>query len=193
MMIRFTLLLSLLFVTSSSFAALDLAGAFEALKTKAVNWDPDGAVCEQLTRVKARDQYPENAYDIIGDVEYDIGALTVGELDLLVIEKNSGKVILVEEVKCWKSFQGGIDKARSQKLRFEWHLSKYPQQIRFTSDEMKISAANFSSSFPFIFVSQAGGAKWGFDQELDLNLSDIKKLRMMLLKCQDSHQCPKAP
>ena len=191
MMIRFTLILSLCLLSAHAFAG-DVQAAFEALKNTKVNYSPDGAVCEQLARLKVRETYPENAYDITGDIEYDLGALTIGELDVVVIEKSSQKVVLVEEVKCWKSFDGAKDKAVGQKTRFMWNLTKFPEKIRFTSyDGTKLTAANFSSSFPFIFVSQAGGVRHGFDQELDFTLQETEHLRMQLLKCQDLGPCPK--
>ncbi|WP_142695894.1 hypothetical protein [Bdellovibrio sp. NC01] len=191
MILRFTLFLTLVFVTHQSFAG-DIQAAFQSLQNVGENWEPDGAVCEQLARLKIRAAYPENQYTITGDIEYDTGALTIGELDVIVIEKSSNRVILVQEVKCWKNFAGGLEKAQSQKLRFLWHLGKTPQAMRFTSyDGTKLTAANFASSFPFVFVSQAGGVAKGFDEELDLNLSEIKQLRMQLLKCQDQGHCKK--
>ncbi|MDG0817458.1 hypothetical protein [Bdellovibrio svalbardensis] len=191
MILRFTLILSLVFVSASSFAG-DLQAAFAALQNSKVNYEPDGAVCEQLAILKARVTYPESAYDITGGIEYDIGGETLGELDLVILEKQTRKVVLVEEVKCWKNYGSGLDKAKVQRDRFMWNLTKFTSKIRFTSyTDEQFTAENFQNAFPFIFVSHAGGVKHGFDQELDFNMSEVRELRTQLLKCQAFGPCPK--
>lgn len=191
MILRLTLILSLVFVSTSSFAG-DMQAAFAALQDSRVNYEPDGAICEQLAVLKARTSYAREDYDIINGIEYDIGAQTLGELDLVVLEKQSRKVVLIEEVKCWKSFGGGLDKAKAQKDRFLWNLNKFDYKIHFSPNGNEpITYKNFQNVFPFITVSQAGGVKYGFDQELDFSLSEAKKLRSMLLKCQEYGPCPK--
>ncbi len=191
MILRFTLILSLVFVSASAFAG-DLEAAFTALQDSKVNYEPDGAICEQLAILKARAAYPESTYDIMNGIEYDTGGETVGELDLVILEKQTHKVVLLQEVKCWKSFQGGLDKARAQKQRFIWNLTKFTSKIKFTSyNQGPLRAEDFPNEFPFVFVSQAGGLKYGFDQELDFTLSEVKQLRSKLLKCQEYGPCAK--
>jgi len=192
MILRLTLILSLVFVSASSFAG-DMQAAFAALQNSKVNYEPDGAICEQLAILKTRLAYPESAYDIANGIEYDIGGNTLGELDVVVLEKQTQQVVLVKEVKCWKSFQGGLDKAKSQKLRLLWNLSKFPSKIKFTTySDLRLTPESFPNNFPFTFVSQAGGAKYGFDEELDFTLNEVKQLRSQLLKCQEYGPCPKA-
>lgn len=191
MIIRFIISLSLFFVSTASLAA-DLQAAFEALKNTKVNYNPDGAICEQLSILKVRQDYPETSYEITGGIEYDTGGATLGELDVVVLDKLSRKVVLIQEVKCWRDYDNGLVKAKSQRDRFMWNLTKHPDQIHFVSyNGESFSTANFSNSFPFVFISHLGGVRHGFDAELEFNLSDLKKLRMMLLKCQDSGACPK--
>lgn len=188
--------LYLIGVVSLLFSQLAFAGdvnaAFEILRTKAVNFDPDGAVCEELERVRLEQIYPANQYFITGDIEYSTGGLTIGELDTLVIDRATNKVILMGEVKCWKSFDGALLKAKSQLQRFFWNLEKNPSSLVFTSyDGIQYTAAQFDVTTPFYVVGPQGAVAKGFTYELDLTLKETHQLRMMLLKCQQNNECPK--
>lgn len=184
----FLIIASVLF-SISSFAA-DIEPYFEALKQTGVNYEPDGAICEQVAKLRYRDEYPDAQFLITTGVEYSTGDRTLGELDIVVIDRATQKVILVSEVKCWKNFQQALDKAKSQRLRFQWNLEKHPQQMRFDSYEgLTFSVSQFDGSTQYRSLSQAGGINKGFDAELELTLSELKQLRMKLLKCQAWGEC----
>lgn len=184
----FLIIASVLF-SISSFAA-DIEPYFEALKQTGVNYEPDGAICEQVAKLRYRDEYPDAQFLITTGVEYSTGDRTLGELDIVVIDRATQKVILVSEVKCWKNFQQALDKAKSQRLRFQWNLEKHPQQMRFDSYEgLTFSISQFDGSTQYRSLSQAGGIDKGFDVELELTLSELKQLRMKLLKCQAWGEC----
>lgn len=184
----FLIIASVLF-SISSFAA-DIEPYFEALKQTGVNYEPDGAICEQVAKLRYRDEYPDAQFLITTGVEYSTGDRTLGELDIVVIDRATQKVILVSEVKCWKNFQQALDKAKSQRLRFQWNLEKHPQQMRFDSYEgLTFSISQFDGSTQYRSLSQAGGINKGFDVELELTLSELKQLRMKLLKCQAWGEC----
>jgi hypothetical protein len=191
-MLKNLVLISFLSFSASLAFAGDLQGAFEALKNTGVNYDPDGAVCEQLEHIRLEKQYPSDKYVITGDVEYSTGGLTIGELDIIILDRQTNKVVLLEEVKCWKDLDNALLKAKSQKMRFEWNLEKSPRSLIFTAnDGRSYSAEQFMGNIPFAFVAQQGGVAKGFDYEFDLNLREIHQLRMMLLKCQQNGECTK--
>lgn len=170
----------------------DIAAAFETLKNTAVNYEPDGAVCEELERVRLSAVYPEDKFIITGDVEYSTGGLTVGELDTIVIDRATNKVVLLGEVKCWKNPDGALLKAKSQMNRFFWNLEKNPTALQFTSyDGLNYSASQFALNIPFYTVGPQGTVARGFTYEFDLTLKETQKLRMMLLKCQQNGECPR--
>ncbi|KYG60385.1 hypothetical protein AZI85_13005 [Bdellovibrio bacteriovorus] len=184
----FLIIASVLF-SISSFAA-DIEPYFESLKQTGVNYEPDGAICEQVAKLRYRGEYPDAQFLITTGVEYSTGDRTLGELDIVVIDRGTQKVILVSEVKCWKNFQQALDKAKSQRLRFQWNLEKHPQQMRFDSYEgLPFSVSQFDGSTQYRSLSQAGGVNKGFDAELELTLSELKQLRMKLLKCQAWGEC----
>lgn len=184
----FLLLVTLLF-SSFTFAG-DIEPYFQALKDSAANYEPDGAVCEQVARLVLKEEFAPDLYEIGLGVEYDIGRDTLGELDVLVKEKSSQKIIMVAEVKCWKNHWQALDKAKVQRDRFMWNLSKYPEKMNFNSFEgWTVHVSDFAQPLLFRSISSGGGVKRGFDQEIDLGLSDLKALRMKLLKCQQNREC----
>ncbi len=186
---RAYLLLSVLLFSSFTFAG-DIESFFEALKDSAVNYEPDGAVCEQVARLVLKEEFNPDIYDMGIGAEYDIGRDTLGELDVMVKERSSQKIIMVAEVKCWKDHFKALDKAKVQRDRFLWNLSKYPEKMNFNSYEgWTIRSSDFAQPLLFRSISSGGGVKRGFDQELDLGLSDLKALRMKLLKCQQNREC----
>lgn len=170
--------------------AADLESIFESLKQSAVNYEPDGAVCEQVARLHFQKQFPAETFVISGGVEYDIGGDTLGELDVIVLQKNSHKVILVAEVKCWKNLKQALEKVKDQRQRFVWNLQKHPGQMKFTTyDGLNLQVNQFVGVKNFQSVAQQGGQSRGFDLELDLTLDELRELRMRLLKCQAWGDC----
>ncbi|WP_413587277.1 hypothetical protein [Bdellovibrio sp. HCB274] len=189
-----TFVLSTLFTfIFSSFAfAGDLNAAFDSLKNSGANFEPDGAVCEELEKVRLGQIYPADKYLISGDIEYSTGKETIGELDTVVIDRSNGKVILLGEVKCWKNMEDGLMKAKSQMMRFLWTLGKHPESLVFQSyDGIKYTAAQFSTNTPIYTVGALGSVAKGADYEFDLTLKETQHLRMMLLKCQQNGECPR--
>lgn len=186
---HFLLFFASVLFSISAFAA-DTEAYFEALKQSGINYEPDGAICEQVAKLHYREEYPAGPFLITTGVEYSTGVLTLGELDIVVIDRATQKVVLVSEVKCWRNLQQALDKAKSQRLRFQWNLEKHSQQMQFDSYEgLPFNVAQFDSSTQYRSLSQAGGVKKGFDAELELTLSELKQLRMRLLKCQAWGEC----
>ncbi|MFM6928367.1 MAG: hypothetical protein ACKOX6_07875 [Bdellovibrio sp.] len=188
--VLFSFIVSFLF--SSFVWAGDIQAAFDSIKDSGANLEPDGAVCEQLEKVRLKALYPEDKYIVTGGLEYSLGGDTVGELDSVVLDRNTNKVVLLEEVKCWKDFSNALVKATGQRDRFLWNLAKSPRSVIFKSyDGRTYSVDQFQGDIPFKFISQAGGVSKGFDVELELNLRELGQLRMMVLKCQQNRQCAK--
>jgi hypothetical protein len=85
-----------------------------------------------------------------------------------------------------------MDKAKMQRDRFLWNLSQFPAKIAFRSDDPEFSfvESNFRGLNQYIFVSQMGGVKKGFDIEIPYNLGEMRELQEFLVRCQKSGQCP---
>lgn len=185
-------LLVLIFVSvfSLSTFAADIEPYFQALKNSAVNYEPDGAICEQVAILQYSQSYPVSDFILAGGIEYSTGELTLGELDVVIIDRHTNKVVLVSEVKCWKNLEQAMDKVKSQRNRFTWNLAKFPRKMRFdTYSNLKLAADQFDQNTQYRSLSQLGGLRHGFDAELELDLSEVKQLRMKLLKCQQFGEC----
>ncbi|ASD64063.1 hypothetical protein [Bdellovibrio bacteriovorus] len=175
--------------SSVSFAGGDIEPYFEALKNSGANFEPDGTVCEEIARLEVTKEFGD-AYEVTTGVEYSLGKDTIGELDVVVFERATHKVVLVAEVKCWKNLQQAMDKLKAQRDRFTWNLTKHAAHIQFQPDEgLSFRVEDFQGPFKFRAISQCGGLKKGFDQEIQLTLTEVQQLRSKLLKCQAWGEC----
>lgn len=80
-----------------------------------------GEACEQLAEMKVRKEFPASRYNIFRNIIYS-QERTLGELDLVVTEKESDIVVLVAEVKCRKKVSRAASLAKKQLKRFEEHI-----------------------------------------------------------------------
>lgn len=165
---------------------------FEALKNTGVNYKPDGTVCEQVVLLQMQQTYPVDQYVITAGVEYEIGDGTLGELDLVIQNKATHQVELVGEVKCWHDFSAAMDKAKVQRDRFMWNLTQFSDKITFVAHDksLQFTEANFHGLNKFIFISNIGGVRKGFDLEIPYNLPEMRELQESLVHCQNKGLCP---
>ena len=185
---RLSAILVLLAIALPVFAT-DIQFEFDALKGRAVDYRPVGQICEQVARLELAETYLPGDYDISVGVEYAVGGRTIGELDVVVVEKASGSVALVGEVKCWKNVNNGLVKARNQRERFLRTLSAEPNKIVFTSKEgQQFRSVQFQGA-DFIAIAQKGSKTQGFDAELNHTLDELMALRERLMLCQSQRTC----
>lgn len=179
-----------LFFSINAIAA-DILPMFEALKNRPVDYEPMGQICEQVAREQLLENYPKSQYHITIGIEYSVSRMTIGELDVVVIDSKTQDVILVAEVKCWRNMDGGLKKAKEQRARFIRTLQKQGSSVRYYAHE----GGNFRSEqfkkTKFIAIAQNGSEEHGFDVGLDFTLRELMELRDMLLRCQASKQCPR--
>jgi hypothetical protein len=179
------------FLFSATALARDVQPVFEALKNLPVDYEPAGQICEQVTRLQLAQQYKSDKYDITIGIEYAVNHRTIGELDVVVVDKATHNVVISAEVKCWKSLSGALNKARDQRTRVQRTLQKSGNQIVFTAHEGGHFTADNFRNVKWMSVAQLGSKAAGFDAELAFTLSELMDLRMMLIRCQDQGQCPK--
>lgn len=184
-------LLALFVFSASPVMAADLQSVFEALKNKAVDYETSGQICEEVARLEFAKKYDPSLYLITGGVEYKIQKQVVGELDLVIVDRQSQEVVLIGEVKCWKAPKDAITKAHEQRARFLSTLKKNSSQIVFDSDEGLAFQANQFQHPQFISIAQAGTSVQGFDYELSYTLQELMQIRNLMLRCQSQGLCPK--
>lgn len=166
-----------------------IAEYFKELAREDINFEPDGAVCERVAAREVDSLYPSANYTVVNGIQYDDKKSTIGELDLVIFDKATGMVEAIAEVKCWKSFQGALKKAKAQRMRFQTFLSR---DISLKDGDNKIySKKVFEHVKNFFTIAQSGGLNHGFDFELSLDLKELLELRKELLDCKAMGQCPK--
>lgn len=188
-MVKFVLSLSLLLAASSAFA--DLETSFDKIRNQARHYRDPGAVCEEVARATFAEQYPAPQYEVIVGVAYNLKGRTVGELDMVLMDRNTQKVAMVGEVKCYSNLKNGLTKAKQQRKRFLTHLgSGAPLEFVNTSTGEKYAYEQFQYVSQFISVSQKGGKAVGFDYELEHSLDEMSQLRDQVIHCQRQKLCP---
>lgn len=162
---------------------------FEVLSFDDVDFEPTGTVCERVAVREIEPMYPEQSFKIINGIQYDDKKATIGELDLVVINRQTNKVEAVAEVKCWRSFEGARKKAKEQRMRFQTYLNR--NIVLTDKDNNRYSKDQFSNIQKFFAISQQGGLNQGFDFELSLDFKELMELRKRLLDCNAQSNCPK--
>lgn len=162
---------------------------FEILSKDKVDFEPQGMVCERVAVREVESIYPAANYNIINSIRYDDKKTTIGELDVVIIDKNTDKVEAVAEVKCWKSFNGALKKAKEQRMRFLTYLNR--SIIIEDKDGKRYSKDQFKNIQKYFSISQAGGVNQGFDFELSLTFKELMELRGRLLDCKAQGRCPR--
>jgi hypothetical protein len=186
-----SVLLSVL--VSLNAVAGDIQVAFEALKNSAADYEPTGQVCEQVARLQFAEKYNSDQYEITGGISYNVQKRTIGELDLVIVDRQTHAVVLVGEVKCWKNLKDALDKAHDQRVRFVNALRKSGDQIVFDSEDKEVFHAEQFKDAKFISIAQQGATESGFDVDLGYTLRELMQLRGLLLNCQSQNRCPRPP
>jgi hypothetical protein len=184
--IRAQVLSVVLVLLSLSANAAPLKDLFEQLRDSGLNYEVVGTVCEQVSRLELQKVYPQSDYEIVNGIEYGDVNRTIGELDVVVFKKSTKKAILVGEVKCWKNLQSAITKARDQRLRFQKSLSKDISLHDYQSDYDK---SQFSNVQKYVAIAPKGAKAAGFEMDMENSLSELMKLREMLMSCQHQGEC----
>lgn len=183
---------SLFVVLSSVVALAGLGDDFAKLKNSAPDADYEvvGTVCEQVAKLRFEEEFPAGRYTVTTGVEYGDGNRTIGELDVVVLENLTSRVVRVTEVKCWKDFKGALRKAHEQRNRFIKTL-RSGKQIRFKSlsSNLVFKKENFANVKEYMAVAQRGSKNAGFDRELSYELKELMQLRMMMIQCQHQGIC----
>ena len=82
-----------------------------------------GKKCEWLAQKKIAKRYPKKKFKLFKNVTYRSYS-NVGELDIVVINKKTSKVIYIAEVKCWKNLVKASKAADKQLNRFKDVIKK---------------------------------------------------------------------
>jgi hypothetical protein len=189
---KFALTFSLVLVTTS-LSAITPEQLYNRMQYVDRDFTVFGTVCEEAARIMLEDEYPPSQYAIDTGISYSNTQRTIGELDVVVFDKQTQEAELVGEVKCWSNPRKALNKAQSQLNRFGTTMAS-DEEVIF-KDAQRRKLPNGSNQFDEVkrevTIGQKGVANYGFDYELDLTLEQFSKLREKVLACQRAGQCPK--
>lgn len=180
---------SLMFQSHSAFAAWE--DDFEKLKNVERSFEDAGAICEEIAAIDLREEFPEPQFEVIVGIAYGDLKRTIGELDVVVLDRSQNRVVQVAEVKCWKDFKAGLEKAKDQRSRFLRTLSS-GHEIYFeilSPTKSQVDKKNFEGLKTFISVGPAGAKSAGYEQELEYTLRELHQMRTQMNRCQAWGEC----
>lgn len=158
------------------------------LRNEPVNYQVEGAICEQVARLELEAEYPKAQFKVHVNMSYGLGNQVLGELDVIVSEKFSDDVILVGEVKCWTEPGRAQAKGSAQRTRFMEHIARTAGLwVREGTRYLKMS--RFSRLQDFVLIGPRGARRYGFERELRLDLDDLMDLRRTMMDCQKAGEC----
>lgn len=185
-------LIAFALLASSPAFALSQSQAFSLLRDSGESMEVVGNICEHVARLELMNQYPESRYFITNGIAYGRKNSTEGELDVVVFEKPSMKVVLVGEVKCWNNFNSARNKANKQRSRFLSVMQTgEPVRLWSTKNHQPFNQNQFAGVNKFISISSEGATNAGFDMALEMDLAELMQLRQQIMGCQDSGSCRK--
>jgi len=179
-----------LFYGACAFAGL--AEDFEKIKNNGRDLEPTGAICEEIAQLRFSELYPAPDYEVVTGIQYDDKDGTVGELDLIVFNKEKIAEV-IGEVKCWTNAKSGLKKAEDQRKRFQKNVnSPIALKFKWLSDPSRpLTKTQFNKAKKFIFIAQSGTIADGYDYELPYTLRELMHLRADILNCQAQGNCKK--
>lgn len=185
-------LFSVLFLIPS-IGFCNLEDDFLALKDSGISYEATGTVCEEVAQLQFEKKYVPEQYTVVTGIEYNADGRTIGELDLVIFDNASKKVVLVGEVKCWKNMSSGLKKAKDQRQRFLKYLrSSKAITFQWLKDKTaKITKPQFHDLSKFVSIAQKGAMASGYEYELPYTLNELMGLRTRLIRCQEYDDCAK--
>jgi len=143
-----------------------------------------GSVAEALAFALLEEIYPEEHFVILRGINYqDQEGRTLGELDLVVLDRYLAEVVLVAESKVSGEMRRAASRAAAQLDRFRYHLeegaitgfsSRYP-------GGPSLAPTQFLGSTRYVRIGGRGALGAGCDYELDLTREEIDELQSRLL------------
>lgn len=183
-------ILAVLFYAVCSFAGIP--EDFEKIKDNGRDLEPTGAICEEIAQLRFSEMYPAPEYEVVTGIQYSDEDGTVGELDLIVFNKEKVAEV-IGEVKCWTNAKSGLKKAEDQRKRFQKNVNS-PKALQFkwlNDPSRKLTKTQFNKAKKFVFIAQSGTFADGYDYELPYTLAELMHLRADLLNCQAQGNCKK--
>lgn len=183
-------LILILIILYAQLAKANIQDEVAVLKNIPRDYLDTGSICEEVARQETIKEFPAPTYQVISGIAYDTDDGTDGELDVVVFDVRSSKVVKIAEVKCWQNLEHALKKATEQRERFfDLRNSNQIVSVRMTHGNQDISVDQFSDVNEFVTIAQKGSMQSGFDSELPYSLNELMELRDLMMKCQQQKKC----
>lgn len=189
---RSLLLVIFVFISHHAYASPEFDSMYDELKSLPRNYEAKGAICEEVAKVLLEKDYPQPRYTVHVGIAYGDLEKVIGELDEVIVDNETQKVVKIFEVKCWTDMKAGLEKAQEQRARFLKSI-RNPSRLYFssTSTDQEFSSQMFIGTQSFAAIGQKGSKAIGYDIEFPLTMKELMDLRLQLLRCQNWSTCPK--
>jgi hypothetical protein len=157
---------------------------YAGIKDSDFDFGKEGSVMEALAFAACAQKFPEPRFEILPNLEYQgAGSRTLGELDLVVLDREKARVVLVVEVKLKSSFLKSDRRARDQLYRFQSHLNEGRiTRFLYNRDRKRdLPVALFKENEAYARVGNQGALAGGFEYEIDLTREEADDLRDRIL------------
>lgn len=187
------MLLPMLLTFSSSAFATRVDYYFEKLKEVPADYQTFGTTCEYVAQEMLWEQFDKKSYEIKVGIVYRNDQRIIGELDIVIFDRETQEAILIGEVKCRKNLSNAYRHAREQLQRFQDTINHtLDLELYLDSNRSVHYAPDRFDEYPEkLTIAQEGSEQAGFGLALDLNLAEVTELRARLLRCQRKGYCPK--
>jgi hypothetical protein len=167
---------------------------FERLKGSGAAYKQLGSLCEEVAALQLADQFPAPEYQIERGIQYGYDGIHLGELDLVVFRVLDGSAVLIAEVKCSDQMGRASRAGRKQLERLRDTVAERPDTYfhDFENSKVRYGIEQFVHAPEMITIGQKGATEYGFNQELPLNLRQLRELRGQLRRCQFERGCAKS-
>ncbi len=145
-----------------------------------------GYTLEELIKIELKEKYPADRYEITGGLEMASEAgYAIGEIDILVLDKKTKKVVVIGEAKVWTDLSKALVKAKSQLVKIKDAINSgkvaslyyVPDPSRkFTLDIFKGVEVKYET------FGSKGAKRYGFDYETDITPNETTTLNNALIK-----------
>lgn len=191
-LLKVSLILGLLLLQPFVYADESLQDRYvERFSDLTLNLDNAGQIGELMAVDELKERYPETTHEIFNGIKYfnEGHSKTAGELDVVVVERSTNKVLLVGEVKTVKKKRGAaINHAQDQLKRFGDSLREGKvNKLVFKKRELALDTYDWSSFQTIVIGPKAVGAdQQEFPRSLRLTFRQIKAVLDNLVRIQGS-------
>jgi len=174
-----------------------LRAYFDQIKDLDFKFGNLGSVGEAIALITFQAQYANDPnIECLSGLHYEgLDGNTAGELDLVILRRDTKQAIAVYEVKVSDNLTLNLSQSRSQLRRFEGHV-KTQAITRFhypADDSRNFRTEQFEQVEKFGTIGSRGAAELGYDVELDISRAEAAQLQKALirykkLRKESSHQ-----